>query len=238
MKRFKHRILFVFSLLVVAGLFAMTVATINAATIFESGTLGPTGLTFDDFGGATAPSGSGVNPIVFSGVRFELSQPVLTTRVGGHFVIKPNAEDSFFGAIVQLDSVTDFPNSGDLSTTDVLGKTLLTFPESSTDVFGDLTLSLNPGWYALIFGSGLFGATGSGGAVLNNPDIGSPSYIGFVPGVSGWIEVAPPFGPFENYRLVIEGTIVPEPNTLTLGTALLAMTFLMRLHRFAAKSHV
>jgi len=116
---------------------------------------------------------------------------------------------------VQLENATDFPDSLDLKTDDFLGSASLAFPETSSEVFGDLAIILDPGWYALVFGSGLFGTTGSGGAVLNNPDIGSPSYIAKVIG-SGWLAVNSLPGPFRDYRFVVEGTVVPEPNTATL----------------------
>ena len=199
-----------------AFLSMVTATNASAEIIFESGTLGPTELTLDDFGGILEPNGSFVSDFAFTGVRFELIQPVVTTRVGGHFVIDPGHDDSFFGAIVRLDDGTDFPDSGNLSTPDVLGETLLTFPYASTEVFADLTLSLEPGWYALVFGSGLFEATGQGGALANNSDIGSPSYIAFrkfVPN-SQWIDFSTLPGPFANFRLVVEGKVIPEPNSI------------------------
>ena len=163
-------------------------------------------------------------PSVFSGVRFQLLQPAITTSVGGHFVDSPSSGNTFFGAIVRLDDETDFPNSGDLSTPDVVGATLLIFPDLSAEVFGDLALELDPGWYALVFGSGLFGANGSGAAVLNNLDIGTPSYIAFVPG-SEWIEVSTLPGPFQNYRLVVMGNTIPEPSSVT--AMLIAIGFVL-----------
>jgi len=196
-----------------------------ADVLFESGTLGPTGLTFADFGGGAAPTSSGVTPNVFSGVRFQIASPANTTRVGGHFVVRPSSNDSFFGAIVRLDNATDFPDSGDLSTPDVLGETPLGFPSKSTEVFGELAVPLSPGWYGLVFGSGLFGATGSGAAVLNNPDIGSPSYIAHQT-AAGWIELSTLPGPFQNFRLVVEGVVVPEPASFT--TALFGAVCLAR----------
>jgi hypothetical protein len=190
----------------------VTAADVSADTVFESGTLGPTGIAFGAPGSGTAPGSSGVNPDVFSGVRFQLLQPVRTTRVGGHFVHDSRTSNTFFGAIVTLDSATDFPNSVDLSTPDVVGHTMLTFPDPSAEVFGDLEVFLDPGWHALVFGSGLFGAAGSGAAVLNNPDIGNPSYIAVQPCCgSEWINLSPVF---RNFRLVVEGKIVPEPSTL------------------------
>jgi hypothetical protein len=134
----------------------------------------------------------------------------VTERIGGHFVIDPGQGSSFFGAIVCLDGATDFPNSGNLLSTDVLGRGLLVFPNTSAEVFGDLALPLDPGWYALVFGSGLFGATGRGGAPANNPDIDSPTYIAHQVD-PGWFDISPPNGPFHNFRFVVEGQVVPEP---------------------------
>ncbi|MEX2317236.1 MAG: hypothetical protein WD669_08795 [Pirellulales bacterium] len=93
-----------------------------ADVLFESGTLGPTGIFISEIGGGTAPGGAVVSASVFNGVRFEITQPAITTRIGGHFIAEPPLADSFFGAIVRLDDNLDFPNSNDLSTSDVLGE--------------------------------------------------------------------------------------------------------------------
>src|SRR5262245_59463294 len=78
----------------------------SAETIFESGTLGPTGFTWADLENQT-PQGTNVNSAVFTGVRFQLANPVLTTQVGGHFVQR-FAGSTFFGALVKLDGPDDF----------------------------------------------------------------------------------------------------------------------------------
>ncbi|MDZ4659158.1 MAG: hypothetical protein SH868_16425 [Bythopirellula sp.] len=156
----------------------------RADMLFESGTLGPTGIPRGVIPGAN------VSAAVFNGVRFQLTQPVITTQVGGHFVGSLGTTDTFFGAIVALIDENDFPDSGDLSTPDVLGSTVIAFPEPSAEVFGDLTLALDPGWYALVFGSGLIGASGDGAMPLNNPDIGNPTYIGYQLG-TGWFRECP-----------------------------------------------
>jgi len=215
---------------------SMVTTTDTAADIiFESGTLGPTGISFGDAGSGTAPGGSGVTANVFSGVRFQLSKPVKITRVGGHFVDDTRTDSTFFGALARLESDTDFPDSGDLSTPDVVGETTLAFPDPSTEVFGDLELLLEPGWYALVFGSGLFGATGSGAAVLNNPDIRSPSYIAHQTG-SGWLELSTLPGPFRNFRLVVEGIVIPEPSSLAL--VLLTISCLLGYRSFGGRTRV
>jgi hypothetical protein len=169
-------------------------------------------------------------PRVFSynGVRFQLNQSVLTTEIGGHFVAPTGG--TFFGAIVELVDEEDFPDSGDLSTPDVLGNTLLAFSASSAEVFGDLSLSLDPGWYAMVFGSALFGATGDGAALLNNLDIGSPSYIGHQPlSGSGWGNLLNPI--FRNYRFVVRGNLIPEPTAVALMIAAAFFGFLIRTPR-------
>ncbi len=182
----------------------------SAAILFESGTLGPTGIPRTEIAG-----GSNVSPVVFVGVRFHLDPPVITTQVGGHFVKNTGANESLFGAIVSLTDENDFPDSGNLSTPDVVDTTLLSFPTPSNEVFGDLSNPLSPGWYALVFGSGLYGATGSGVALNNGGDIGEPEYIAFQPGF-GWSNLE---GFLSDFRFIVTGEIVPEPATV--GLALL-----------------
>lgn len=199
----------------------------NAEVLFESGTLGTTGVSWSDGASRTFPIVS-VSPHVFTGVRFHLDQPVLTTSVGGHFVSPSGGE--FLGAIVALDDAMDFPNSGNLSTPDVLGRASLTFPTSSAEVFGNLEVSLQPGWYALVYGSGLFGVSGSGGAPANNSDIGNPTYIAFQPGSGvSWIDLATFV---TDLRFVVEGSVIPEPSTLVL-ILLTSLTFVIRSQRTA-----
>ena len=67
-------------------------SSVYADILFESGTLGPTGLAQ-----GSVPA-TNITPNVFTGVRFQLTQPVITEQVGGHFV--DTANGTFFGAIV------------------------------------------------------------------------------------------------------------------------------------------
>lgn len=135
----------------------------NASVVlYESAALGPTG----------GNTGFNVDS-QFLGVRFQVNSPVVTTEIGGHF----SGSGNFFGAIVQLSDFSDFPDSLDLSTSDVLGHALLTFPALSAEVTADLSVDVAPGTYGLVFGSVLFGATGAGVANSNNNDIGSPSWF-------------------------------------------------------------
>ena len=229
MRRIIQRVVPRFAVLILAAVLTlmMTVSHVMAATIFESGTLGPTGVTNGD--GVPAAN---VSASVFNGVRFQLTQPVMTSQVGGHFFANPFNGNSFFGAVVRLENENDFPNSGNLTTPDVLGHTLLTFPSPSAEVFGDLKLSLVPGWYALVFGSGLFGSHGDGAMPLNNPDIGSPTYIGFQPG-PGWfnLSILSDVFQFKNYRFVVTGEAIPEPSTIILAACLVLAVPCLRQRR-------
>jgi hypothetical protein len=150
-------------------LLALSSATgVQADTLYESATLGPTG---------TAPGGLEVSSPQFVGSRFFVSGTPTTTRVGGHLYetqFQPLGNHQIFGALVALAGPTDVPDSFDLSTPDVLGSTLLTLQPLSNDVSAPLQVSLTPGWYAVIFGSGQFGATGHGAFTYNNTPVGNP----------------------------------------------------------------
>jgi len=209
----------------------------SAGTIFETGILGPVGVTRLEILSQGVPSTSVENQ-VFTGTIFELTRPATVTRIGGHFVggYEPN---QFFGAIVALSGPSDFPDSEDLSTPDVLGVAQLIFPHPSDEVFGDLRITLEPNWYALVFGSGLFNTDGIGGAVRNNFDIGEQTYIGWQANGTGWFDLAElaSFVIFENHRFVIEGTFVPEPTTLlSVLVAMSSFSFWRRSRQIGGRS--
>lgn len=226
MRQMLKRVLRRFPTLVLAVALTPVAAATNAtaATIFQSGTLGPTGIPR-----SAVTSGSNVNPFVFVGVRFHLDKAAVTWRIGGHFVRNTGADESFFGAIVALDDENDFPDSGNLSTPDVLGTTLLSFPEPSDEIFGMLTTPLPPGWYSLVFGSGLFGATGNGVALNNGMDIGEPAYVAWQLG-SGWFNLSDlsDVVQFNNFRFVIDGAVIPEPSTVTFAIMAVIAALIVR----------
>jgi hypothetical protein len=199
-------------------------ASTNAAAdvLFESSTLGPTGVSWDDVQKQLV-LGTRISTFAYNGVRFELSEPSVTNGIGGHFVSSGNG--TFFGALISLSSETDFPDSGDLTTPDVLGHTILNFPSPSSEVFGDLDLKLLPGWYGLVFGSGLFGASSDGAAVRNGVDIENPSYIAFQRlSPFGWVNLTT----FANQRFVVQGMPVPEPAVLSTVPLTFVLVFVHR----------
>jgi hypothetical protein len=212
-----------FALLAILAVVGPFVGFAPAEIIYESGSLGPTGIPWSDLTDDIV-EGININRSVFAGVRFRLDRPVITAEVGGHFT--GPSDSTFFGSIVRLESESDFPNTSELSSPDVLGHTLLRFPVPSAEVFGNLSVSLDPGWYALVFGSGLFGATGIGGALENNSDFSDPAYIAFGPNLQ-WHNLDTLPVAFENHRFVIKGDIVPEPG-FALGVLALLRLLLCR----------
>jgi hypothetical protein len=146
------------------------VSTAQAVTVsLESAPLGSTGQS----GGAL------ISSFQFLGWRFQLTDTLQVTYIGGHLgSLSPNNE--IFGAIVPLSGSNALPQGNLSQPEEVLAATSFSFSPvfTSNDVIVPLSVTLNPGNYALVFGSGLFGA--SGAAVMpsnNNPNFPGSSYF-------------------------------------------------------------
>ncbi|MEX0641965.1 MAG: Ig-like domain-containing protein, partial [Pirellulales bacterium] len=108
---------------------------------------------------AGAGGGSSISPTQFLAARFQVTSPTTTGRLGGLF----GGQGTGFAALVALTGPDDFPDSFDLSTPDVLGHSTLTFPNGNTlFVSAPLEVPLSPGWYSIVYGTGLFGTDGQG----------------------------------------------------------------------------
>lgn len=93
--------------------------------------------------------------------RFEVTTPGFdVTSVGGFFEeFNENSDVTVFAAIVSLTGPTDIPDSFDLTTGDLVATTTFVVPEDALQpVSTSFPLSLTTGWYALVFGTGAFGA--------------------------------------------------------------------------------
>lgn len=148
---------------IVLALLLTTASSASGGLIYESAISGPTLQT----GG----SGTSIDSSFYTAVNFQVTSTVTTGSIGAH--MSGFSTNPVFGAIVALTGQFDFPDSANLSTPDVLGFTLITAPNPSDNRAGNLRLTLTPGWYALVFGSNQFGATGSAGALGNNIANGS-----------------------------------------------------------------
>jgi len=136
-------------------------------------------FTGDDPGDYTA-LGDGTNDgSRFIGARFSLSDPTLITNIS--VGIGRYGSGTFFGAIVPLTGGTAFPSVDPASLSSIaLGSVLLSATDSSGNggpavVSGNLSLDLAAGDYAVIFGSGLFGASGYGPITEGNTPVGNYS---------------------------------------------------------------
>jgi hypothetical protein len=217
----RHRFVLIFVVIICAS-------RSDAGGIFQSGALGPTGVLWEDVNSQSVPS-TNVDPDVFIGARFYIAAPVITTRIGGHFIGHPfNTSPEFYGAIAALTAADDFPDSIDLTTPDVRGETILSFGNPSSVSFGDLALNLQPGWYALIFGSGLFGTHSYGNAVRDGTDFGVQSYFAWDRNAGVWHELDKSVS---NHYVVVEGAFIPEPSSFALALFAAAVLVFARRRR-------
>jgi len=207
-----------------AALFVVAIGSASRAggeIIFESAASGPTGQVSGAYNVVDSAS--------FLGVNFQITSTVTTGSVGGHL----NDFDEgapIFGAIVALDGPSDVPNSSDLSSGDLLGAALIAPLDPSENVAGNLRLRLTPGWYALVLGSGRFGASGEAGAWSNNiPDGRSQIYAirqsdGLVIPQSAGARLFVASSPVPSFtRIADTNTIIPGGDVAFTGTAFPSM---------------
>jgi hypothetical protein len=90
-----------------------------------------------------------------------------------------------------------------LSTPDLRRHVLFGAPTLSADISVPMAVTLTAGHYALIFGSGLFGATDGASVTINNSQVGSPSWF-FYSGVDKtWKDTN--FDNMDDIRLFVRG---------------------------------
>ena len=156
----------------------------------------------------------------FRATRFEVTRQTLINEVGAWM---SNGSGQVFAAIVTLDGPSanplpithpDFPAS-------VVGSTLIDVAAATEAYSGDFDgLSLAPGHYALIFGSGLFGATGSANMMGVADQIVKPGHL-FWTG-SFWTHLDN-----QHFRIFLQGflpelAVSPDPaefSNVPLGTS-------------------
>ncbi len=206
--------------------------TLDEFILYESATPGTTEQTV---GGLVINTGLPFgNAPSWLGARFELDQPAIATRIGGHLYRIPsdfnsvdaNTNRLIFGALLKLDHINDLPTiamDGQdipvLDQSEILAVSLFEppFPSSEGSVEIDPVL-LAPGAYAIMFGSGLFGAEGGAAMALGNNLTATPSMFGFL----GRDVI--PLASQDMQFLLIGIPLVPEPMTglvLCLGMACL-----------------
>lgn len=164
------------------------------------------------------------------GVRFELTQPAIASTIGAHLLREPGYNTASVPAsIVQLSGPDDFPDFTNSSSNDYLATAFLDPPQPlSGDVSAPIgPITLQPGWYALVYGD--WGTDGSHAvAVQGNTPIGAPSFFS-----GAWNDPEPYYhnnGPGGSRRFFLLGTVVPEPTSMG-SLAVIANSLLLRRRR-------
>lgn len=166
---------------------------------------------------------------LFVGADFSVSTTTQVTSIGADFANTaqestsgPNGDGSIFGAIVQVDPVTGLPLQPVENLSSITLAAAVFTPTHDGDTTVDLSVVLPPGTYGLVFGSGLFNATGVADLLQGNDPVGTPSVF------------ENDFAPFaqdtqgSDPRLFVNA--VPEPASLAmlLGAGLMFAGFVRR----------
>ncbi|MHC4345251.1 MAG: hypothetical protein ACYSUP_11260, partial [Planctomycetota bacterium] len=155
--------------------------------IHESATLGWTGVW----------AGYLLDITQFTGSRFHVSHQVEVTKIGGHMA----GSGDFFGAIISLSGSGTLPQGSPFSEAEVVASVVFTPSSPSTDYRTSLSVVLDPGYYALVFGSGELGAYGGSGWMAYEMQENLPGSSYFFWDGSKWHHTNPDPPP----RLVVEG---------------------------------
>lgn len=158
--------------------------------IYESATIGTVGV--DPPGGAPVASAQ-----VFLGAKFDVVSTVTVAKLGGHLVAD-GADGSVFVAVVPL-AGNGFPPDTTLAD-DAVFATVLNAPATSAEVAADVLFALTPGSYAIMFGSGQFGATGRAKLPGADVNVDSPEYFFSDNSIPAYFD-----GGFDNSRFFLIG---------------------------------
>lgn len=156
----------------------------------ESATFGPTPL-----GG-----GPSIISAQFSGARFSLATTFEVSAVGGALQ-SSGAPGDIFAAVVRL-GPSGLPQGLPFNTGEVLASTIFNPGTPGSDLLVPLSVSLPPGDYGLVVGTGLFGASGEAFVDNKGTNLPGASYFRWVFGTRWDAEDASAF----SYRLVVRGS--------------------------------
>jgi hypothetical protein len=100
---------------------------------------------------------------------------------------------------------------------DLVAYNIFTAPNrTSAHISIPMSILIDPGHYSLVFGSGLFGAIGSGVMPATNPaNLNQQSFIGWWEITSGRWQWSTQLGAYQGMsrRFVVEGYAMPEPGS-------------------------
>lgn len=149
----------VLACLVIVGALQAGKLLLAQPVLLESAQLGTTGRI----------GGTSITINQHPGWRFEIDEPLQVQNIGGHLLSYPDNPGDIFAAIVRLSSIDAMPLGSPFTPEETVASTTFRPLFPSAEVMTPLSAALRPGAYALVFGTGLFGAT-SEGAIHNGPD--------------------------------------------------------------------
>ncbi|QWF69674.1 PEP-CTERM sorting domain-containing protein [Methylomonas paludis] len=155
---------------------------------------------------AAEPGDFSIDSANFLATSFTLTQAEQITAIDGHFSQYGDG-NTIFAAISSAANLANWSSS-------VVGQTSFAPNTDGTDSSAALSLTLDPGTYYLVLGSGLSGTTGATGLATGQDVIGSPQFYQSFDGGASWGNLGQ-----NDLRLALEGTAVssvPVPGTLPL----------------------
>jgi len=222
MRKFGSKI--VFGLLFFTALVCTDLA--QADIIYESATLGQVGLT----GGIAVAAGYDdyIDTDCYAGARFHIDYEAQVTAIGGHFLHGYGNTGSLFGAILPLSGPGMMPSIPPFDFSNVIASTVFVPDRPSSDYRTPLAVTLQPGDYALIFGSNALGAADGIMAIMADGQQrleGGDLILAETGG--GWFAEQTGLPA----RFVVEGTVnVPEPASAAM-MAIGALTLILQRKR-------
>ena len=179
------------------------------AFILETATQEPTGLPGTGTGFGHYPSTGIFQDLAAS---FHLDSPAQVTHIGGH-MFSSHAQGipvggTAFGAIIRLADGEVLPPGQHISPADVVASTVFDMDfYPSQELRFELPVYLDPGDYALVFGSNALGAmNGSGGFPNVGQALPGTTISYYTSGNPQWYE-----SQSQNIRMTVEGDIIPIP---------------------------
>jgi hypothetical protein len=149
--------------------------------LFQTATADPNALINDNTlvlqgDGTTAGNGFAGGSIMI-GADFTVTVPTVIASIGASFgdTALTAGSGAIFGAIVAVDPVTGLPTQPVETLSSItLGYSVFT-PSTDGDTTTGLSVALQPGTYGIVFGSGLFGATGVADLLHGEDPVGAPA---------------------------------------------------------------
>lgn len=152
---------------------------------------------FVDYSSTAEPGGYFLDSSQSIGGAFQITQATDVSAIGGYFT--QYSADSIFGAIVPLASLAAMPGAS----VDSNALAYVVFAPTGGDQIVGLNVHLDPGFYGVVFGSGLWGTTGTSALVSGQDGANTALFSG---AGSTWNSFAQ-----SDVSIEVDGNVTPVP---------------------------